>query len=371
MTETYVVLGVAAGVFFLVGAARIFSLRRYESLFDGAAPRESRIGGISGSYSGRGAEIVLVPSDRIMHRPASLQLSLDCAAPFEVNAVRESLATGLRKAVGVQPDRKTGLEDLDRLFAFQFYDRRTMEGCLSRIEVRESFISLAELGAESVRLNDSRLTVDVPMKFIVPLGVERVRRVLAAILTLGSAMESAASAGSSGDAWTSVSSPQTGEFDAEGRARGSRRAATAIAAPVFYAVFFVAMIIAFLIVGPFWDFDGKVPWRVRMDIVSTRLPLVALLSGVSGLLAGLILPRKPILWGLRLAWPLILHAAPVWALFLFLRGTRIPEIGQELVHQSEFVRAVLTAATTAPAVVFGSGVLGALMGKRLSGARSD
>ena len=365
--EMYVVLGAAAGVFFLVAAARAFSLRRYADLFDEAARRGSCVGGVCGRYSGRAAEIALVPSDHISSTPAKLRISIECAAPLEVEAVRESMATALRKAIGVQPDRKTGLEDLDRLFAFQFYDRRKVEGCFGRIEVREGFLSLAELGADSVRIRDSLLRVDLPMRFVVPPGVGRMRRVLESMSTLGSAMESALSTGGS----ASPSVAPRGDVAADSIAGASRHAASAIAAPVFYAVFFVAMIAAFLIVGPFWDFNGKIPWRTRLGIVHARLPMAALLTGSSGFLAALLVPRKPALWGLQLGWPLILHAALAWILFLVARGSGIPGIAQELASQGEFVRGVLTAASTAAALVFGSGLLGALVATRVSGTRLD
>jgi hypothetical protein len=365
--EMYVVLGVAAGVFFLVAGMRAFSLRRYGPLFDRSSRQGSRITGL---YSGRGAEIALLSGNHSTSDPAALRISLECAAPLEVDAVRESLATALRKTLGIQPDRKTGVENLDRLFAFQFYDRRKMEDCVGRLEVRESFVALADLGARSVRLRDARVTVEVPTRFIVPPGVERLRQILAAMLTLGSAMESALSAEMRGSALTSDQAVASGsdEAETETRAPKSRPDGMAIAGPVLAGVLFVAMLTAFLIVGSFWDFDGKVPWRARLAIVNARFPIVAVLTGLSGFLAALLAPRRPMLWSFLLSWPLILHGVLAWILYIVLRGSGIPDIGKELSDQGEFVRAALTAATAAPAVALGSGFLGAVLGARVSGA---
>jgi len=347
-SEMYVVLGAAAGLFFLVAAVRAFFLRRYGSLFDGGAPQATQVGRISGPLSGRRAEIALSSADHTRSRPAELRITLRGAGSAELEAVRESMATALRKALGAQPDRETGVEELDRLFAFRFHDRSEIERLVGRPEARESLVALAELGARSVRASGALLTVDVPMRFVLPLGVERVRQILSAMSTLASALESERPAGA----------------PAVSRTPDAPRGGMAIAGPVFAAVFFVAMILAFLVLGSFWDVDGKMHWRERLDIVNARLPIVAALAGFSAFLAALLVPRKPISWGFSLGWPLVLHAALVWILYLVLRVVSLPGLAEELAGNEEFVRAVLISANAAPAVALGSGFLGGTMGAR-------
>ena len=162
-------LGATAAVFLLVAAVRVVALRVYGSLLDGGAPREAWDGGVRGVYSGRVAELGFVSSG-YKDRPSLLQISIACAAPVRVEANRRSLAFMVRKLVGVQADRKTGIEELDRLFAFFFDERAKLDACVSKHEVRESFASLADLGVESLRLSEGMLTVRAPMKFIVPPG---------------------------------------------------------------------------------------------------------------------------------------------------------------------------------------------------------
>src|SRR6185436_6828927 len=142
---------------------------------------------IHGAYSGRSADIGFVSSDRSSHKPAKVQLSLACTAPLRVEAYRTSLAVSLRTAIGILGDRKTGIEDLDRRFAFQFDDRPKMEALLGRPEAQQSFHALADLGADFILLTNGHLTIEIPMTFVVPPGRGRVSEALATMHTLASA----------------------------------------------------------------------------------------------------------------------------------------------------------------------------------------
>ncbi len=346
-------LGIAASLAFLVAAVRFFAFRGYASLLD--APQDTRGGRIHGTHSGRSADIGFVSSDRGSHKPGKVQLSLACTAPLRVEAYRTSLAVSLRTAIGILSDRKTGIEDLDRRFAFQFDDRSKMEALLGRPEVQQGFHALADLGADFILLTNGHLTIEIPMTFVLPPGRGRVSEALATMHTLASATESALPA--------AAPAPSS---DLEDLWPASPTSSASVSAPTSFGVLFVAILIGVLVVGSFWDFSGRIPWQTRLDAVNARLPLVAVISGVTALFAAFLVPRKPVMWGVLVSFPLLAHAALAWVLYLVLRSVDAPEVQNAFTRELEFLPAGVKTATIAAAACLGSSLAGVFLGSRLS-----
>src|SRR5258705_1673471 len=327
----YWLFGFAIAVLFLVAASRYIALRRYASLVDPDAMR-FRDGTVRGIYSGRKIDIGLVPSDLGIPKPAKVQLSIECATPIRIEARPKSLATLFRRAVGIYGDRETGIDALDRRFLIQCDGRTRTETAVARIEAQQSLLTLADLGADLVLLTNGRLTVEMPMTFILPPRAERVRQALSAMHTLASATESALSVPSP-DATTAgciVATPVAVDPVASDLWSASRASGATIASPVSLATFFIAMTIGFLILSSFWDFNGRVPWEARLALVQDRLPVVALLACAGGFLSAFLVSRGPLFWAFQVSWPLVIHAMLVGALYLVLRESGVPEIVQAL-----------------------------------------
>src|SRR5262245_27426508 len=116
----FTMFGIIAGSAFLVAALRWLALRRYEGLLEHTTPGNLSSGSVHGIYSGRRADIGQVSANRASHTPSKVQVSLACEVPLRLEAHPRSLAISLRTAVGVLEERKSGVQDLDRRFVFQF-----------------------------------------------------------------------------------------------------------------------------------------------------------------------------------------------------------------------------------------------------------
>ena len=146
----------------------------------------------------------------------------------------------------------------------------------------------------------------------------------------------------------------------------SQSSGSTITSPLLIGTFFVAIGLAIWIVGSFWDFNGRVPWQSRLDLVTARLPYVALLAGAWALLVTLFVPKRPLLWAFQVSWPLVLHAALVGGVYLAIRASRVPELQQALGAELAMIPAGLGTAAAAAGVGLGGGFAGAILGKRLS-----
>jgi len=353
----FFLLGAMAIVLLLVVAMRKVSLHRYAYLLDPDAPQVLSDAVIRGLHADRNTQIGLIASNPSMHVPSKVQITLGTSLPIRIQARPESMAVAVRKVVGVVEDRVIGDDELDRRFALAFDDRKATRAIADRFEARQSLVALADLGADSILLSNGLLTVELPAPFVVLPRRERIRQVLAAMRTFLSSAESALSLERPAPSWEPT---PVDPWPA------SRPSSHSITGPVFLATFIVGMAIAIWIVGSFWDFNGRVPWQVRLDRVVDRLPLIAVLSGVAGLIATMFVPRKPLLWAFQVSWPLVAHAALVGALYFVLRGSGVPELEQALGQELEMIPAGFGTAAAAAGMGFGGGVAGAVLGKRLS-----
>jgi hypothetical protein len=369
----YILFGIIAGIGFGVAALRWASLRQYKSLLDPLDPRTARDGTVLGSYSGRSAQVGLVTPDSGSHVPPKVQASITCDVPLRIEARRRSLATSLRKAVGVLSERTIDSRDLEKRYMFQFDDRAKMKASLARIEVQQSFQALADCGADLVLLTNGHLTVEVPMTYYIPIPKGRVAEVLTAMHTLASGIESALSVPSPGRSWTRETgqAPDASEPAPENLWPASATRGAEISGMARMGVTFVGLAIAYLVLGSFWDFNGHIPWQVRFATVQDRLPAVAVLAGAATFFASFLVPRRPLLWGLLVSWPLVIHAILVLVLYVVLRVSSIPEIQQALGRELQLIPSGLRIAAWAAAVGLGSGLFGAILGSRVGASRRD
>ena len=363
--EVYYLFGFAAVLFLLVAAMRSFALHRYRHLLDPDAPQSFRDGCARGVYAERRTEIGLIPGVHGLSQPSKVQISMETPIPIRIEAHTESMAIAVRKVVGVVDDRTLGIDDLDRRFALQFDDRLKTRAIFERTEARQSLLALADLGADFFLVSNGTMTVEIPARFVLLPRRESIRQVMAAMRTLALAAESALSITRPEISWKpgAVLATEPEPLDPWPASRPSGRI---IRSPVFLATFFIAMILGFLIVGSFWDFNGRVPWEARLLTVTSRLPHVALLAGIGALVAALFVPRRPLLWAFQVSWPLVAHAALVGVVYFALRASGVPELQQALGQELEMIPAGFGTAAAAAGVGLGSGFAGAVLGKRLS-----
>ena len=360
-SEVYVLFVVAAALSLFLAATRVLALRRYRDLLDPHAPQASSGGSVRGVRADRRTQIGLIGPARGVRQYPKVQITIETSVPLRIEAYSQSLAIVARKVLGVVEDRSLGLEDLDRRFALQFDDRARTRAILERPEAGGSLLALADLGAEFVLLTNGTLTVEIPVKFVIFPSRDRIQSVLETMFTFASSGESA----------LGTPRPAAPSGDTELAPLESWPAAqpsgSVISWPIHLATLFIAMTLAIWILGSFWDFNGRVPWRTRLLTVSERLPGVALLAGAGALLAALLLPKRPLRLAFQVSWPLVFHAGLVGLVYVVLRMSGVPELREALGKELEMIPEGLKTAGAAAGVALGSGFAGAIVGKRLSG----
>lgn len=346
--EAYVLFGLITLGGFLVAGLRSSALRGYRRLLDRVTDIDPNVAA-RGTIDGRRVEIGYTGASRSDRRSAGLVLGVECPTSLRVEAHARSLATSARTALGVYRDSATGIDSLDRRFVFLFLEPDA-KALLEREAVREALLTLADTRVDHLLLANGWLTAEVPMSFALPPSRERVWSVLAAMTAVAAVAEPAAAVhGVSDDpAW-----PATRAEDG------------AILAPARIATFFMAMSLAYFIVGPFWNFNGRIPSMTRLVIVEARFPVLALLATVGGFISSLVAPRGAALCALELSWPLIVHTMIVAIIYILLIMTGAPEIQEAFGRELEAIPVGTKTSGFAAAIGFGGGFVGALLARRL------
>ena len=342
--EAYVLFGLISAIGFIVAALRSGALRGYWRLLDSGARTEGNAA-TRGTLAGRRVEIGFTSAELGAHQPARVLVGVECATPIRLEAHARSLATKARTALGVYRESATGIDELDRRYVFLLLepDAKRM---LAQDSVRKALLTLADRGVDHVLLTNGWLTATIPMTLVIPPSRERIREALSA-MTQVAASGGVAPAITEDPAWPAA-----------------RASDAAILGPARIAVFFLAMSFAFFIVGPLWNFNGRIPSAVRLSIVEARLPALALLATAGGFISALVAPRRAGMWALELSWPLIVHASIAGAIFLLLLQSGVPEIREALSRELEAIPAGTRTAAIAAGIGFGGGLVGALVARR-------
>jgi hypothetical protein len=346
--EAYVLFGLVAAIGLLVAALRSSALGGYRRLLDRGATMAPNTAA-RGALGGRRAEIGFTAAELGARQPARVLIGVECATPIRLEAHARSLATAARTTLGIYRETATGIDELDRRYVFLFLEPDAKK-MLAQGSVRGALLTLADRGAEHVLLTNGWLTAKIPMTFIVPPSRGRVSEALGALTALAAGAES--------------ESDSRGSVTGEPAWPASRATDAAIMGPARIAAFFLATTFAFFIVGPLWNFNGRIPSATRLTIVEARLPALALLATAGGFLSALVAPRRPALWALELSWPLIVHASIAGAIYLLLLVSGVPEIREALSGELDAIPAGTSIAAFAAGIGFGGGLLGALVAKR-------
>ena len=343
--EAFVLFGLVAAIGLLVAALRSIALRSYRGLLDRGARTEGSAA-TRGTLGGRRVEIGFTPGDLGARQPTKALVGMECATPVRLEARARSLATWTRTALGIYRETATGIDDLDRRFVFLFLEPDAKK-LLTQGSVRGALTTLADRGADHVLLTNGWLTAELPMNFGVPPSSERVRETLAAMTQLSAAAGVGSHQDAVGPAWPAARSTNAG-----------------ILAPARMAAFFIAMGLAIFIVGPLWNFDGRIPSATKLSLVEARLPALAMVATLGGFLLAFVAPRRPALWALDLSWPLIVHAMIAAVIYALLLVSGIPEIREALGRELEAIPSGTRIAAFAAAIGFGGGLVGALVAGR-------
>ena len=341
--EAYVLFGLVSAIGFIVAALRSSALRGYRRLLDRGARTEGNAA-TRGTLAGRRVEIGFTSAESA-RQPARVLVGVACATPIRLEAHARSLATKARTALGIYRESATGIDELDRRYVFLLLepDAKRM---LAQDSVRKALLTLADRGVDHVLLTNGWLTATIPMTLVVPPSREGIREAV-------SAMTQVAASGGVGSAIT-----EDPEWPA------ARASDAAVLGPARMAAFFLAMSFAFFIVGPLWNFDGRIPSATRLSIVEARLPALALLATAGGFVSALIAPRRAAMWALELSWPLVVHALIAGAIFLLLLQSGVPEIREALSRELEAIPAGTRIAAIAAGIGFGGGLVGVLVARR-------
>jgi hypothetical protein len=357
--EAYVLFGLVTAIGFLVAGLRSSALRRYRRLLD---RREVAGGGTPrATFAGRRADVGFLTASYGTHQPAKVQVALQCATAVRLEAHARSLATAARTALGIYRGQSTGIDELDRRYLFLSLEPEG-KAALARDPVRKALLTLADRGVDHVLLTNGWLTVEMPMTFVLPPARGRVQDALVAM----SAMASGVGSTLEPDARTLDGNVPEGPPWPAPRASDA-----AVVGPARMAALFLALSFAFFIVGPLWNFNGRIPSATRLAMVEARLPTLALLATVGGFVSSLVAPRRPALWALELSWPLIVHAVIAGAIYLVLRLSGVPEIREALGRELEAIPAGTRTAAFAAALGFGGGFGGALVAQRFNRNSED
>ena len=357
--EAYVLFGLVTAVGFLVAGVRSSALRRYRRLLD--RPAHSGDGTPKAIFAGRRADVGFLSASYGTHQPAGVLIAVECATPVRLEAHARSLATAARSALGIYRAQSTGIDELDRRYLFLSLEPEA-KAALGRDPVRKALLTLADRGVERVLLTNGWLTAEMPMTFVLPPSRGRVQDALVAMSAVASSVAS-----------TSEPDPRTldGNASEEPAWPAPRASDAAVVGPARVAAFFLAMSFAFFIVGPLWNFNGRIPSATRLAMVEARLPTLALLATAGGFVSSLVAPRRPALWALELSWPLLVHAMIAGAIYFLLRLSGVPEIREALGGELEAIPSGTRTAAFAAAIGFGGGLAGALVARRFNRNTED
>ena len=366
------VLGSIAGLILLAIMAHVTALQRYSKLLDASfTPQvDAAAGKVRGRFADRPAACSLTLPRRRPKQPGELCVSLECSAPLTFRIRRESLSTGFHKALGIRHDRTSGDEALDRKFLFEFDDRARFTDCIQRTELRDSLLTMAGLGVDSIYLERESITASIPLRLLLPPRADRVRQVLHQLATIASAMELALVGRSEPEGGTSIAKPAPAR--SQGRAEESRWHRTRtkganLSVALLPMSFFAAVVLAYLIAAPMWamwERGTQASWQEQATLMRTRLVIASLVAGGIGLLAAYLVGGKPIMWGVSLSWPMFLYTAVIWAYYAVLMTSGAPIFESGVAEPEGPVTGALTTLTAAPVLLLLGGWVGARLGNR-------